>query len=379
MEDGPDDAARRRQHPHVALGARHELTRTQALLDDIVYGGRWGAGEHYFPISWLPFESSRTRWNATRGDAAIFNGTSIVVLGSSPMRQLALHWHWLASGAMDHHQIHLSASAESKGFYQHCQQGARVGWVCDELPCNATIGSGCHDCFCCCGQPRCCCGSSSNRCTGNDFVLTRDVQWTPSEPQHLALQPDVEVTFTWKPELLHVEADERALATQFCVNPPSLFVVGSKGVHDSYFDAYTLVGPLNHSDRSQNRISAEEHGRRMEQHLRRYVRLLDCLPSSTFIVWLTPYHSTKTPWESVLVNATRVEMLKLRDEGLFSGMLFFDTWHLTAMPGAPRSLDGNHRTTPFQTLVWTMIRWAYARHSRAATSRDRIRRTRRTR
>ena len=271
------------------------------------------------------------------------------------MRQLAMHWHWLASGSMDDHQMHLSAESEAKGFYKHCTQGARVGWLCNELHCNSTLGSGCHDCFCCCGHFRC----QTHGCGGNDFVLTRDVHWTPPQRGLLASQPDVEVTFTWKPELMHVEADRNALATRFCVNPPEMFVVGSKGVHDSYFDKYTLIGPLNETNRSQNRISPEEHGIRMEEHLRQYVRLLECLPSTTLIVWLTPYHSTKAPWEAPLVNATRTAMLKLRREGLFSGMLFFDTWHLTMVPGAPRSPDGNHRATPFQTLVWTIMRWAY--------------------
>ena len=60
-----------------------------------------------------------------------------------------------------------------------------------------------------------------------------------------------------------------------------------------------------------------------------------------------------------LVRACRHAMLRLRAQGLFQRVLFIDTWHLTSLHGAPISWDGNHRTTTFQTLVWTLLRFAF--------------------
>ena len=58
-------------------------------------------------------------------------------------------------------------------------------------------------------------------------------------------------------------------------------------------------------------------------------------------------------------------MLRLRAQGLFQRVLFIDTWHLTSLHGAPISWDGNHRTTTFQTLVWTLLRFAFLQLRRA--------------
>ena len=69
--------------------------------------------------------------------------------------------------------------------------------------------------------------------------------------------------------------------------------------------------------------------------------------------------SNKVPWLRPLVNATRRAMVRLRSEGRFRRTLFVDTWHMSSLPGAPFSPDGNHRATSFQTLVWALVRHAW--------------------
>ena len=95
---------------------------------------------------------------------------------------------------------------------------------------------------------------------------------------------------------------------------------------------------------------------------RAYLPLLDCLPPErTLIVWLTPYDSFKAPWQRGLVNATRNVMLQLRREHRFRRALFLDAWLLTAAPNAPIAWDGAHRESMMQTLIWTLVRFAYSR------------------
>ena len=73
------------------------------------------------------------------------------------------------------------------------------------------------------------------------------------------------------------------------------------------------------------------------------------------------YDSFKAPWQRPLFNATREVMLKLRIVGLFRHALVVDAWHLTAVPGAPSAWDGAHREVMLQTLIWTLVRFAYGR------------------
>ena len=115
----------------------------------------------------------------------------------------------------------------------------------------------------------------------------------------------------------------------------------------------------NASDPLLGRISAIDHSLRIEASVRAYLQLFECLPPSSVVIWLTPYDSSKVPWQRPLVRACRHAMLRLRAQGLFQRVLFIDTWHLTSLHGAPISWDGNHRTTTFQTLVWTLVRFAF--------------------
>ena len=191
---------------------------------------------------------------------------------------------------------------------------------------------------------------------------------------------------------------------------------GGGQVHDAYHDHYTLIdqshvessGATTAPGRSADgngsapraapgttkhvhtgrRISVAAHADRIEQALRSYLPLLRCLPPErTITLWLTPYahhgaritpshisqaspqlrtpshryDSFKAPWQRPLVNATREVMLKLRRVGLFRHALVVDAWHLTAAPGAPSAWDGAHREVMLQTLIWTLVRFAYGR------------------
>lgn len=219
---------------------RHLLPIAQANLDAIIANGRWGADTPCFPLSWLPFESAPRRWNATRGDAAIFDGAKVVVVGSSTMRELALHWHYLTSGAVDESQLptdssgHVYNPADGHRIYRDCSQATRHGYACITHRCNATVGYGCHDCWCCCGRPSC----ARHQCTGADFTLRRVPPAPPAPPRASPATtprsslpaPDAELTFSWKPDLLATEADRRLFATRLCPNPPDILVIGSKGV-----------------------------------------------------------------------------------------------------------------------------------------------------
>lgn len=73
----------------------------------------------------------------------------------------------------------------------------------------------------------------------------------------------------------------------------------------------------------------------MERALRQYVPFLRCLPNSTLIIWLTPYHSFKVPWEAELVAATREMMLRVHREGGLEKGLLLDTWQMSHASGAP--------------------------------------------
>ena len=102
-------------------------------------------------------------------------------------------------------------------------------------------------------------------------------------------------------------------------------------------------------------ITPSDHAERMERALRQYVPFLRCLPKSTLIIWLTPYHSFKVPWEAELVAATREMMLRVHREGGLEKGLLLDTWQMSHASGAPRTVDGNHRTAHFQTVIWSIV------------------------
>ena len=186
------------------------------------------------------------------------------------------------------------------------------------------------------------------------------------------------------------------------LSPPSLLVI-SKGVHDAYFDAYTRVinttvpnttdsSLRRHAsfvpahwdppraegsepdDKGYLRISTAQHAERMRKSLPRYAKLLQCLPSSTTVIWMTPYVSYKVMWLPRLMEATRQVMLELFRAGeLGEHSLLIDAWLLTNATNAPYSPDGNHRASPFQTTLWSLIRqaWQWRRGEHEAVTMSR--------
>ena len=135
-------------------------------------------------------------------------------------------------------------------------------------------------------------------------------------------------------------------------------------MHDAYFDVYTvpswqLPAVLNgtQAQMTAQRVTADEHASRMETLAREYLStVFQCLPASTLVVLLAPFHSTKAPWEAPLVQATYRMLGKLFEEGwlLQRGILFLDTWYMSVCGGS-RTTDGNHYEYNMQTAVWWLL------------------------
>ena len=333
-------------------GVLHGLAHAQRWLDRVTNESKWvyNMSNSPFIMSLMPFERSY-RWNSSR-DAAIFRNRSVLVVGSSPQRELALHLPMLLNGHFDSFQCYPHKDARKYCLYSkepRGQHGLKPSFASTVLACNESTGCGCHDCYCCCGSH--CLATRS--CDGNDFVMTSS-------------GAAVRVDFSWKPELLNIEADHNALRSRFCPVPPDIVVLG-KGLHETYFWAHTLADPAQRerawqlgkrwpTNMSDEHISAVEHAGRIESALRRYVPLLRCLPPSTLVVWLTPYHSFKGGYRQArLVEATRSAMMRAHREGILERSVLLDTWSLTKRPGAPWSHDGNHRHPHFQTVVWSLL------------------------
>jgi hypothetical protein len=115
--------------------------------------------------------------------------------------------------------------------------------------------------------------------------------------------------------------------------------------------------------RTSARVTPSDHAARMKSLLREYLSsMFSCLPASTLVVVLAPYHSTKAPWEAPLVQATYEALLFLVEEGVLqrNRILFLDTMYLTLCSGT-RSSDGNHYDSNMQTAVWTLLAHALKR------------------
>lgn len=337
------------------------LDVVQSLLNTSVANGSWKVDRSpnaTFGTTWLPVEAdTHGRWQSHRS-AHAFANSSILVLGSSPTRQLAMHLPLLLEGKFDSFQFRLDpASLYDCNSHSRWRSVIGTAWSCHALGCDASIGLGCHDCYCCCG-----CRSRRN-CDGFDLaIVPRQTQFNGA---------NMSLAFSWKPELLNSESDRRAFETRWCTTPPSLLIIG-KGIHEAYFDAHTVAsadlralaweqGRFFGINLSRPRIDVAEHTQRMEVALRAYVPMLRCLPEETLTVWLLPYKSHKVPWEDALISATASMMRRLHAEGALERGLLLDTRRMSERPAAPAATDGHHRQSAFQTVVWTIIARAFAR------------------
>ena len=349
----------------------HDPLVAQAHLDAAINNSYWrhNKKDEPFWVSFLPLETMH-RWSSSR-DAVSFANATVALMGSSPTRQLALHLPMLLNGNFDNYQCYPTHDFAPICSYNRspCKQAGRYpAFHCLELPCNVTSGYGCHDCYCCCSC------QNSRSCDGSDFEFTSSGRQLRglnlSAPMTAATFLASTVVFSWKPELLNVEADQNALTTRFCSKPPAVLMIG-KGVHEAYFYAHTLAdasfraeawmkgnafnGTNGTSVRALPRIHPDAHAERMESALRGYVPLLRCLPKSTLVLWLTPYVSHKAPGEQSLVAAVRNMMVRVHREGALERGVLLDTWQLTNIAHPPSSTDGHHRHSHFQTVVWTLV------------------------
>ena len=330
---------------------------TQRKLDLITSSGRWEWNKSSCVNAWMPFEGTH-RWKSPR-DNLVFAQRRIVLLGSSPTRQLAIHYPMMASGRIPSVQL-CEWHDTGNTLYTSCHRGtASTGFSCGGMECNSgnsALGFSCDDCFCCCN-----CTKTYKRCGYRDFVISPLVGINRSANQDTF---NTSIEFSWKPETVHAESDRIAFHARYCMDPPDLLVVHSKGVHDAYFDDYTLLPNVTRRagkfGDTGERISTGEFAKRMNAALRRYAPNLGCLPARTVVLWVTPYASNKVPWQQRLVDAARNETLKAFAAGVFSEhVLLLDAWALTASPGAPKTTDGNHRVATFQTTLWGLIRSAF--------------------
>jgi hypothetical protein len=357
---------------HLSTPVARSLFMVQRQMDRVVYEGAWNTKGDKGLKGWRsPYVPP---WNSTR-DSGLFHGQSIVLLGASPTRQLAVHLPAQLAGMFDGgpivepHKAYTScegpfgSSNHYSSIYLNRVKPLAGTTICSMLPCEASPntslseiaggthlrsrGHGCPHCYCCCG---------CRQCSTADFTLRANASGV-----------ETVVHFSDKPELGSMQDDRAAMTSRFCRDPPAM-LIWQKGIHDAYFDVFTVPAwqlPLvqNRSIRQKEaiRVTAEEHVARIEPLLREYVNsMFSCLPDSTLIVMVTPLHSFKAPWEAPLVQATYGLMVNLLDEGVLSRnrILFIDAHYMSLCTNI-QSKDGNHYDTPMQTALWTVLAHAY--------------------
>ena len=233
-------------------------------------------------------------------------------------------------------------------------------WSVTELGCAREIGSGCADCWACCGEN--CANEAAQRAGRRSFMTyskrvasAQRTRRSWQDYEHRRVPDNVSVHFSWKPEL-HSDADDVAFATRFCAAaraPPAVIYVG-KGLHDA-------------CRREGTGAQLRPHA---ETQLRRLASLLRCLPPTTLLVLRTPYYAaplgrnasrTKLgatdarrvcvdlPHEAERLRAIRDAMVRLHRDGVFGAhAVLLDAYSLTRaaarQDGHPQlhSLDGHH-------------------------------------
>ena len=162
---------------HHSSRAARALSILQQKVSQMVYEGSWSR-RRWRSTTFPP-------WNSTR-EAALFHGQSIVLLGASPVRQLAEHFPAQLAGIFDDGPI-----VEPHSMYANCHQpfGRRNTYarsysdrvqplvagqaICNILPCDRhdepRRGHGCADCNCCCGC------EARRHCSTADFTLGANV------------------------------------------------------------------------------------------------------------------------------------------------------------------------------------------------------------
>ena len=294
---------------HHSSRAARGLSILQRKVSQMVYEGSWSRRR------WR--STTSPPWNSTR-EAALFHGQSIVLLGASPVRQLAEHFPAQLAGIFDDgpivepHSMYASChqpfgrqSIYARSYSDRVQPLVAGQAICNILPCDRRDeprrGHGCADCNCCCGC------EARRHCSTADFTLGANVSGVQTT-----------LHFSDKPELTHTADDRAAMESRFCRDPPAMLVF-QKGVHDAYFDVFTVPAwqfPFMQNgtvkQMEAKRVAGRDHVARLDPLLRVYITsTLSCLPDSTLVVMVTPYHSNKAPWQAPLVQATYSLMVAL--------------------------------------------------------------------
>ena len=232
-------------------------------------------------------------------------------------------------------------------------------WSVTELGCARKIGSGCADCWACCGDN--CANEAAQRAGRRSFMSyskrvasAQRTRRSWQDFEHRRVRGNVSLLFSWKPEL-HSDADDVAFGTRFCAarSPPAVVYVG-KGLHDA-------------CRREGTGAQLRAHA---ETRLRQLASLLRCLPPATLLVLRTPYYAASLgrnasraklgatdarrvcvdlPYEAERLRAIRDVMVRLHRDGVFGATaVLLDAYALTRAAARQEehpqlhSLDGHH-------------------------------------
>lgn len=110
---------------------RYDRARVQKQLD-FDSNGNWttqksmrpGQSEGLLQLAFMPFEGAR-RWNSTR-EAAGFSGLHLLLVGSSPISQLAIDFPRLHGGAFDEYQCPFRGGATILRRIRHVVERASI-------------------------------------------------------------------------------------------------------------------------------------------------------------------------------------------------------------------------------------------------------------
>lgn len=345
------------------------MEHAQKLLLRAVTASAWTV--HNSTFSWLPFEHGEV-------GSEVLDHRYVQIVGGSTGREMVEPVTLCRSTQVC--EAARRATNDTSPKRPHAWDvDVSNGWQRTEVGCNASIGSGCADCWACC----------QSACRGAHTPLRTFAAVSRGWADYIYHQQSRgrTVGFSWKPEW-QTAADEALLSSRLCAGssaggPPvaRIWALGApdllyvtKGLHDACV--------LN--------ISIAE----IQSRIQRFARSLSCLPSSTIIVVRTPYFhpadssAARTvchyPIDEVgrRIRAVRDEIWRLhREQAAFgASALVLDAYALTmaaertgrsgvAAARALKSIDGHHYPITVRDVERKLLSFAMALALNASSRR----------
>lgn len=334
--------------------AAGRASTVQAAIDEAI---------HCHQCSWRPLAEAGFVWHPFQASYAavpcLFHHRHLVFAGDSTVRDL--------------YSSQLISAPRSEPW------ASTAEWRASPLGCNATLGSGCADCWACCAPA--CATDAATRGGRRAFIpyskrvaLAVYVRHGWEDVEHRSEASATTASFSWKPELFS-QADTTAFRARFCaenaaaVPPPDLLYVG-KGLHDSC---------------RHNVSSIAAHREHATRRLHQLAEQLRCLPPSTVVVLRTPYFVAnsssaasrvclRAQEEPSRVALVRDVMIEMHRQGVFGPRaVLLDAFTLTRAAhelgeSSMRSLDGHHYPTSIQALEWKLLSFVFERMMNKAAS-----------